>query len=217
MNTITTSVGQNGENQPEDVGTVQHLLNTKAGAKLGVDKRCGPKTIQAILDFQKTFMPVPDGRVDPGGLTWKKLTAPSLVQLPQASGLGYYSYSPGTRQYGTVHTIQALRDVAATFRLNAPQLLVEIGDISFEHGGPMDPHHAHQHGTNVDIRPLRKDNKLLPVTTTDPAYSRENTKILVKSLLGHRNVRRILFNDPTIHGVHPFPGHDNHLHIEMRN
>jgi len=220
MNEIVASVGESGENRAEDVAIIQALLNEKSGAKLVVDKRCGPMTIQAIRNFQKAFLARPDGRVDPGGMTWKKLSAStllSLVQLPQTRGLGYYSYSPGTRQYGTAQTIQTLREVAGTFRRNAPQILIGIGDISFSNGGHMDPHVTHQHGTNADIRPLRKDNKLLPTTITDPSYSSEATKLLVQSLLAHRNVRRILFNDMAIHGVHFFAGHHNHLHVEMRS
>jgi hypothetical protein len=220
MREIVASVGESGVNRPEDVAIVQTLLNTKPGVKLAVDKRCGPLTILSIRNFQKAFLPIPDGRVDPGGVTWKKLTAPaplSLVQLPQAGGFGYYSYSPGNRQYGTSHAIQTLRDVADTFRLNTPVMLIGIGDISFANGGHMDPHVTHQHGTNADIRPLRTDNKQLPVTITDATYSSEKTKILAQSLLAHKNVRRILFNDTTIPGVHFFAGHHNHMHVEMRS
>src|SRR5216684_351214 len=188
MNVIIGSVGQGGVNRPEDVGTIQTMLNSKSGTKLKVDKQCGPRTIQAIRDFQKTFLPAPDGRVDPSGLTWRRLTAPAapnLIQLPQVSGFGYYSYSTGTRQYGTPKTIQALQEVAASFRSNAPQILVGIGDISFVSGGHMDPHVTHQHGTNADIRPLRKDNKQLPVLITDAAYSCDNTNVLIQILLAH--------------------------------
>ncbi len=217
----------------DDVIVIQTLLK-KAGNDPGkVDGRCGPKTISAIIAFQSKFLSAPDGRVDLGGVTWTKLAASDFVQLPQVSGFGYYSYSVGTRQYGTAQTIQALRDVAGTFRLNALQQnsgptsvgvgvgcterIIAIGDISFQNGGHMDPHTTHQKGTNVDIRPLRKDKQQAPVSITDEAYSAEDTGLLVRCLLAHSNVRRILFNDTSIPGVHFFVGHHNHLHVEMRS
>src|SRR6516164_11406037 len=122
MPTISSSVGQGGVNKPEDVLIVQKLLNKHRLVKLAEDKKCGPSTIQAILAFQKSFLSNPDGRVDPGGTTWKRLTntvgttaVTTLVQLPQVCGAGYYSYEPATRQFGTAATIKALQEVAQTF------------------------------------------------------------------------------------------------------
>jgi penicillin-insensitive murein endopeptidase len=215
---IVSSVGAGGVNKPEDVGTVQSLLNAVFISKIKVDKRCGSETIQAISEFQKTFLPAPDGRVDPGGITWTRLlkVATGFVQLTQVSGLGYYTYSPMDRQFGTSHTVKTLKDIVRTFAFNMPSVLIGIGDISFAHGGQMLPHATHQHGTNVDIRPLRKDNHHSPISIADSQYSAGNTRVLVASLLAHHNVKRILFNDTSIPGVHYFAGHDNHLHVEMK-
>lgn len=216
--TIGSSVGEGGANKPADVGKVQTLLNNVRAAKIVVDQRCGPATIQAIREFQKGFLPVPDGRVDPGGRTWKKLLQePPLVLLPQLGGLGYYPYSPMARQYGTVGAIETLKDVGRSCFLNLPTLPFGIGDISLEHGGPMPPHQTHQNGRQADIRPLRTDGLPAPVSITDSTYSRERTQLLVKSFLAHRNVHRILFNDTAIKGVHFFPGHHNHLHVETNS
>jgi hypothetical protein len=136
--------------------------------------------------------------------------------LPQASGQGYYSYSPSNRQYGTHLTIQTILDLAKQQLFNLPKLPIQIGDISFQDGSNMPPHHAHRHGRNIDIRPFRKDGHLLPVTIFEAAYDRAMTELLVQNLLAHRNVQRILFNDTKIHGVHHFAGHDNHLHVETK-
>lgn len=220
--TIRSSVGQGGVNNPDDVLVVQQLLNKHRSAKLAEDKKCGPRTIQAIVDFQKGFLSNPDGRVDPGGTTWKHLTAASspvaatLIQLPQVCGNGYYSYEPGNRQYGTSATIRTLIEVARTFLFNMPDVEIGIGDISFEKGGVMSPHASHQNGKNVDIRPLRKDKAHKPVTITDPQYDRELTRLLVESLRAHRNVKSILFNDTQIPGVQFYQGHHNHLHVNMK-
>ena len=71
--TITGSVGQGGTNRPDDVRVVQQLL-LEHGYDVGVvDGIVGPRTIAAIRAFQSTFMARPDGRVDPGGATFKAL------------------------------------------------------------------------------------------------------------------------------------------------
>ena len=72
---IKASVGRGGINRPEDVGIVQAFLNAGQRTHLSVDKRCGSKTVAAIISFQREFLRHPDGRVDPGGLTWQRLSA----------------------------------------------------------------------------------------------------------------------------------------------
>lgn len=74
METITASVGTGGRNQRQDVKTVQRLLNRCLHlllplTKLTEDGAIGPRTISAIVEFQRRVvkMPVPDGRVDPPG------------------------------------------------------------------------------------------------------------------------------------------------------
>jgi peptidoglycan hydrolase-like protein with peptidoglycan-binding domain len=80
---VTSSVGKNCANKYGDVVTVQELLN-KAGANpaLVVDGDCGNKTIKAIEQFQSKFLTKPDGRVDAGGVTIKKL---NQVHVPAPS------------------------------------------------------------------------------------------------------------------------------------
>ncbi|MER8777015.1 peptidoglycan-binding protein [Mesorhizobium sp. M0977] len=55
-----------------DVARLQELLNSK-GAKLTVDSDFGPRTIKAVIDFQKSARLVQDGRV--GQYTWDALHA----------------------------------------------------------------------------------------------------------------------------------------------
>lgn len=80
--TITASVGRmGGVNRPQDVRSVQELLNrapTASGGPtplLAVDGLCGPKTTNAIQRFQQHHFgwSGADGRVDPGGRTLRKL------------------------------------------------------------------------------------------------------------------------------------------------
>jgi len=81
MDKIIASVGNNGKNQAADVALIQKLLNdnkiTGEITPLKIDGKVGDKTIKRIEAFQKriVFMPLPDGRVEPNGKTFKKLTA----------------------------------------------------------------------------------------------------------------------------------------------
>lgn len=220
---ITAAVGvAPSANRPEDVLLVQQLL-VVAGAKISADRQCGENTVQAIKDYQRNFLSDPDGKVDPGGVTWKhllekklKIKHESLVLLPQ-HGQRYYSYSPVQRQYGTAKCVEALQRICNQFSIKSADIKIGIGDISFEKGGDMSPHRSHKHGVNVDIRPLRKDKKNLPVSIGDPNYSQQFTKALVECIRADRNVKGVLFNDTHIKGVDSWPGHDNHLHLTMRH
>ena len=76
METIVDSVGDNGVNRPTDVTAVQTLLNSKGFSCGRVDGDCGQKTIAAILRFQASFLSNPDGLIEPGKTTWRKLSGP---------------------------------------------------------------------------------------------------------------------------------------------
>ncbi|MCP5424134.1 MAG: hypothetical protein H6970_03595 [Gammaproteobacteria bacterium] len=241
---IRGSVGRQGVNNPDDMRLVEDLLCGNHDYVLRrqylppttvAPGECDPVLIEAILDFQKGSMPVPNGRVDPptGGesninrLTWERLVRPPLQQLPQTLGRGYYSYSHGPqRQFGTPMAIKTLEQVAGIFftrmRYNEPAIPgnrpyreIGIGDISFVKGGPIPPHGEHRWGTDVDIRPLRKDGQRAAVSIADGQYDREATRVLVEALLSHMNVVRVRFNDTKIKGVIWTPKHDNHLHVDL--
>lgn len=79
MATIRASVGRGGRNQRTDVKAVQSLLNDHVKPPirlLAEDGLVGPKTIQAITNFQRDVvrLPRPDGRVDPGYRTIETLS-----------------------------------------------------------------------------------------------------------------------------------------------
>jgi len=232
---ISASVGAGGVNAPADVRVVQDLLNRAARAGLAVDGVCGTLTRDAIVSFQSGFLSSPDGRVDPDGVTLRRLVAAArdrtgkprsdpatasgptdglVLQQLGRHGRGYYSYASADRQYGTDETLRLIADTAAI--LDRSGLEVGVGDISFAQGGEMPPHKTHRTGRNIDLRPLRVDNAHGPTSIGDPTYSREHTRALVRALLANSSVQRILFNDTEIEGVRRFPGHDNHLHVELR-
>lgn len=79
---ISQSVGNGGQNVKADVITVQTLLvkvgfmpEKSSSGRSNIDGICGNGTIGAITNFQlqKVGNPNPDGRIDPGGKTWKVL------------------------------------------------------------------------------------------------------------------------------------------------
>ena len=224
LKALSGSVGRNGANRRDDVIAVQQLLNA-AGAGIKEDGDCGRATISAIEDYQHNWAwaPWPDGRVDPGGTTWAKLVEGRLevvrngyVPLPQVSGNGYYSYASKDRQYGTTATLRTLVTACRNFVQKFPDVKIAIGDMCFADGAQMPPHKTHRNGRNADIRPVRSDGKMLPVTIGDPHYSRDRTRTLVALLVAERNVKSILFNDAAIAGVTRWDGHDNHLHVSMK-
>ena len=67
------------------VAELQTLLNAK-GAKIGIaDGKFGPRTGQAVMNFQKTVGLVPDGIV--GGRTWSALMSNTIAAAPSISTL----------------------------------------------------------------------------------------------------------------------------------
>lgn len=79
---ITASVGRGGQNKKSDTRKIQKLLNAIfPSALLVVDGDCGAKSIGKIERFQRRFMTKPDGRVDPGGRTLKRMVkaAPAMT------------------------------------------------------------------------------------------------------------------------------------------
>jgi len=83
---ILGSVGVGGKNQYGDVKQVQQLLQRNGFPQIRDDGRIGPKTIQAIKDYQSRFMR-PDGVVDVHGKTYTHLvrgTAPGRAPASAA-------------------------------------------------------------------------------------------------------------------------------------
>jgi peptidoglycan hydrolase-like protein with peptidoglycan-binding domain len=77
---IEGSVGQGGDNLEADVRVVQQLLNRQDLTPLPAlreDGLTGPATIEAIRHFQARSLGIqsPDGRVDPGGRTLRRLNS----------------------------------------------------------------------------------------------------------------------------------------------
>ncbi|MGZ8997931.1 MAG: peptidoglycan-binding domain-containing protein, partial [Allosphingosinicella sp.] len=125
MDEIEDSVGAGGVNHASDVRIVQQLLNQHMLALglplLIVDNDAGDNTIKGIREYQRQVVGLarPDGRIDPGGRTWRLLD----------SGAGVPAPAPATRESSSLsgkswwHANQArypnsamLADLASPFR-----------------------------------------------------------------------------------------------------
>lgn len=94
MAEIKKSVGQNADNDKDDVKTVQRLLRAR-GFGCGIpDGFCGSRTIEAILAFQRGFLRNPDGRVDPDGKTLRRLNEPGKPSMTEVGPLGRFVEVP---------------------------------------------------------------------------------------------------------------------------
>ncbi len=227
MYRLNASVGRGGVNNHDDVLTVQQLLNKNAHivetiGRVPEDGNLDEATQNAIIAFQRDLvrLPHPDGRVDPGGRTFRVLTGDSphgatvaFVQLPE-TGEGYYLYAAMDRVWGTPSTIQSVRTLGTN--LKKLGVTIGVGHISFANGARMPPHKSHRRGIDVDIRPQRTDDTRAGVIITDPAYDREKTRTVVNELRKDENLDYIFFNDSDIEGVRYWEGHDNHLHVRFK-
>jgi hypothetical protein len=140
----------------------------------------------------------------------------AFVQLPQnPAGGGYYNYGTpggGAAQYGLPDTTSLIQDIGKQW----PGSPFGVGNISLADGGKFG-HRSHIDGSNVDIRPMRTDGGRAGTNWRSPTYDQAATQQLVNALLASGRVRSILFNDPGIRGVRPWPGHNDHLHVNVRS
>ena len=106
MQQIMNTVGWQGANRQNDVRVIQGLLNhfaRRLGAPvLIVDGRVGDRTVKAIKLFQQKIvnMALPNGQVEPGGLTWRSLTGsgapPASVNVSRLlSGSAWWQANQG--------------------------------------------------------------------------------------------------------------------------
>lgn len=222
MPNLTGSVGARARNRPKDVANVQKLLNQWfddiAFTKLLLeDGLVGRLTLLAIVEFQGRVvgMEEPDARVDPGGLTWRTLNMSSLtLKILSRGGAGYYTYGKDEKRFATSKTIASIQELVLA--MERMDITIGIGNISLKTGGQMPPHTSHQRGVDVDIRPMRIDQRKIGVTIHSDDYSRSKTRKLVRQIRRDKNLEKILFNDTEIAGVRSHAGHDNHLHVRYK-
>lgn len=227
MYRLNGSVGKDGTNNHDDVLIVQKLLNknahiTESIGRVPEDGNLDEATKNAIVAFQRDVVRLahPDGRVDPGGRTFRVLTGDSphgatvaFIQLP-ADGEGYYLYSDADKAWGTPATIQSVKTLAAN--LKKAGILIGVGHISLANGARLPPHKSHRRGVDVDIRPQRTDGVRTGVNIRAAEYDREKTRKVVAELHKDENLSFIFFNDTEIEGVRFWEGHNDHLHVRFK-
>ncbi|WP_151639399.1 penicillin-insensitive murein endopeptidase [Noviherbaspirillum aerium] len=138
--------------------------------------------------------------------------------LPQSLGeAGYYTYGTPVRgqgQYAHPKILSLIFQVAHRWA-SMDSRSFGVGNISLPGGVAFPPHKTHQSGLEVDIRPLRRDGKPLPVDWRDRQYDRAATGKLIELFLASGVVKGVLFNDLVIPRVKPRISHDNHFHLDV--
>lgn len=118
MPELSASVGQGGVNRREDVLLVQQLLVARGYTTLGAPSGvCDPATVVALRAYQAGFMARPDARVDPGGNTWRHLSASYTGQAPQPPAAGADLLRPVPRPVRGIN--QGLTAVSNAYMLSA--------------------------------------------------------------------------------------------------
>ncbi|HEV7645972.1 MAG TPA: peptidoglycan-binding protein [Pyrinomonadaceae bacterium] len=193
----------------------------------------GPKTQAALIQFQIKNSLEPNGTLtDETYRLLFKTPAPVVavsvapvgngidVVLPmRGDGFQTYNREPnGADQVGTAMTINAIIALAQAWFLLHPEILLQIGDISRRGGGNFPPHASHKLGKDFDVRPLRKDNRMDPITISEVAYDTVRTEEAIRLVLSRHPNATIFFNDArlinknlTKHAA----GHHNHFHVRI--
>jgi len=204
----------------------QAIMNTGIGV-------FGNKTQAALIMFQIK------NEIEPNGVlsdeTFRllfKTPAPTMQISAQPtgtgidfvlpmSGEGYTTYTReqnGADQFGLESTINAIVALSRKWFLRHPEVRLQFGDISRKGGGKFPPHNSHKNGRDVDMRPIRKDNGMNPVTVGESQYDTFRTEEFVKLVRDRFPNVIILFNDDRLvkKGLtRPEKFHDNHLHIRF--
>jgi hypothetical protein len=123
------------------------------------------------------------------------------------------------RLYGHERTVRTLISVITAYRArnrDAPRVVV--GDISVRGGGPMEGHHSHQNGLDVDVYYPRLDGQLRAPRTPgqiDVELAQELLDGFVAAgahmiFVGYstelRGPKRVVI---------PYPNHENHMHVRF--
>lgn len=200
----------------EPVLAIQRLLNEKRRAGLALTGAYDAATRAAVAAFQGHVGIARTGEA--GTTTWRLLLA--HLELPVwSTGLCDYSVGNGAANWGTSEAIGAL-EAAATALASEGHGRVPVGDIGFEHGGDIPGHETHEHGLDVDLRPMRvaKDQCRWGTNIRLASYDRAATRDLVDAIRAAApgRVKVIYFNDPVLireGRTVASTGHDDHLHV----
>ena len=201
------------------VAALQRELREKRSAAVLVDGLFGSTTRAAVVAFQQHAGLAQTGAVD--ATTWRTLVWHYELPRFSSTSLCDYSVGNGPANWGTAETIAGV-EAAGSWSVAHGYGRIAVGDVSFEHGGPIPGHVTHRRGLDADVRPLRKANDQCTARTrwTYTTYDRAATRGFVKAIraLSPGQVKLIYFNDPALisEGLTTWSsGHDDHLHIRF--
>lgn len=170
-----------------------------------------------------------DGVVD--DRTWKHMLR--HYERPYRYGLCPAKSWSQLEPYGTAETAHALERAAASTQADLGTINgrsdsddLSFNDLSLEHGGDTTWHSSHEHGMDVDIRPMRTDGKQCTygVKHQWSTYHRARTEVAFKNMReasccgsATKHYKFTYFNDPQLRAKYSdmsyASGHDNHLHV----
>lgn len=156
------------------------------------------------------------------------------TQLP-SRGPGFNTWDPITREspshsrrrFGTDDLVRMVLRVARRYRAAEPGALpMLVGDLSRPRGGDFGPqygfigHATHQNGLDVDVYYPRRDGRRT-VPETPAQVNRRLSQRLVDLFVAAGAQTVLVGPNVALRGppgvVKPFPNHDNHLHVRIRN
>lgn len=141
---LTGSVGKLGANKPNDTRIIQTLLTQHKTNPGVIDGLCGKKTITAITLFQKGFLSWPDGRIDVGGMSWRKLSSipQKIVKggTPHIATAAPHVVSPAPAIIANVWTGNSARwsqekkisSLDPNFRIKVKDILIALRKAGFQ-------------------------------------------------------------------------------------
>jgi hypothetical protein len=128
-------------------------------------------------------------------------------------------------QYGISTTINAVRQITASWTKTYPTRPIRMGDLSLKCGIDTKDHKEHQNGKQWDIGLFWKDGRNAGgLTYKLDTYDRVLTQALINRLIAHPRITRVIFNDPLITGnsklTRDLPGkppeHHDHIHVDFK-
>lgn len=207
----------------KDKGTLVEKLQEKLG--VDTDGMFGKGTELAVKEFQTANGLTSDGIVGKDTLDLLGFDFSRYIkngnnidvswELPE-NGTGFRTYNRESRgdQFGLKSTIEKATEIAREWNQIHPEVDIQYGDISLLYGGDTPDHATHEKGTDIDMRPFRKDGQYVGVTYRDSNYSQSITRDFLK--LVKDKIKGVYFNDPVLikeglckHSA----GHSNHLHL----
>jgi peptidoglycan hydrolase-like protein with peptidoglycan-binding domain len=145
----------------------------------------GKKTQAALIMFQLKNELEPNGILSDETFRLLFKTPAPTIQIsaqPTSTGIdfvlpisgeGYTTYNReqnGADQFGLESTINAIIALSRKWFFLHPEVRLQIGDISRKGGGRFPPHASHKNGRDVDVRPIRKDNRMDAVSVGEAQY-----------------------------------------------